>query len=213
MAKGSGGTRTSRPSGKKGYTYERETDKAVMVNVRVYAEYAPEEGFVSSMVRDKTINQKVWIPKSQFENGSPTNYILRVKAKEIAEKYTPLNGRVLSTTYHYSDGKGKEINGVKSAKEKQWEKERAERTAVNRKTGAAKAAQTRAVNKELRSSTKIATGSNVSSAKYGTGTIQRVITKSTGYVQVKYSNGVTRKEMAFNLKGEDGKPLKIKPNK
>lgn len=210
MAKGSGGTRTV-ASVPKGYSYERETEKAVQVNLRLYAEYAPEGGFTSSLVKDRTTTQKVWLPKSQIRDGHPTNWILRTKANEIAESKTPLNGRVLSVNYRYTDSKGDEIKGVQSEKEEQWAKEQAQRTAENRKAGAAKAAQTRAANKGLRSSTKVATGSGVSSARYGQGTIQRVITKSSGYVQVRYNDGTVRKEMAYNLKGEDGKPLRIKP--
>lgn len=58
---------------------------------------------------------------------------------------------------------------------------------------------------------KTAVGSSVSSKKYGSGVIRRIITKSTGYVEVEYANGVKRKEMAFNLFGTDGKPLRNKP--
>jgi hypothetical protein len=59
--------------------------------------------------------------------------------------------------------------------------------------------------------TKIFAGAQVTSAKHGEGVITRIITKSTGYVEVRYSNGNIRKEMAFNLNGEDGQPLKTKP--
>ena len=61
-----------------------------------------------------------------------------------------------------------------------------------------------------KSTTKVAIGSKVFS-KHGEGQITSIITKSTGYVTVKYSNGITRKEMAFNLNGEDGNPLKKRP--
>jgi hypothetical protein len=61
-----------------------------------------------------------------------------------------------------------------------------------------------------RSTTKVAIGSKVFS-KHGEGEITGIITKSTGYVTVKYSNGITRKEMAFNLNGADGNPLKKRP--
>jgi hypothetical protein len=58
--------------------------------------------------------------------------------------------------------------------------------------------------------TKIFIGAKVSS-KHGEGTITKIITKSTGYVEVTYAGGGVRKEMAFNLTGEDGEPLKKKP--
>jgi hypothetical protein len=59
--------------------------------------------------------------------------------------------------------------------------------------------------------TKIYIGAKVTS-KNGAGTITNIITKSTGYVEVTYNNGILRKEMAFNLTGEDGELLKAKPN-
>lgn len=40
------------------------------------------------------------------------------------------------------------------------------------------------------------------------GTITRIITKSTGYVEVAYTDGTSKKEMAFNLTDENGNPLK-----
>lgn len=43
------------------------------------------------------------------------------------------------------------------------------------------------------------------------GTITRIITKSTGYVEVAYEAGVTKKEMAFNLTDENGVSLKKAP--
>lgn len=45
------------------------------------------------------------------------------------------------------------------------------------------------------------------------GTITRIITKSTGYVEVSYDNGSTKKEMAFNLTDENGMSLKSAPKK
>lgn len=43
------------------------------------------------------------------------------------------------------------------------------------------------------------------------GTITRIITKSTGYVEVAYEDGSSKKEMAFNLTDEAGVPLKKAP--
>jgi KaiC/GvpD/RAD55 family RecA-like ATPase len=59
--------------------------------------------------------------------------------------------------------------------------------------------------------TRIFEAAKVVSPKYGEGVISRIITKSTGYVEVKYSNGSIRKEMAFNLTDENGEALKSKP--
>lgn len=63
----------------------------------------------------------------------------------------------------------------------------------------------------VKSSTKVAVGSRVHDSKKGWGTISGIITKSSGYVSVKYDSGSTGKAMAFNLKGEDGNPLKKRP--
>lgn len=45
------------------------------------------------------------------------------------------------------------------------------------------------------------------------GTITRIITKSTGYVEVSYEDGFSKKEMAFNLTDENGVSLKKSPKK
>lgn len=62
-----------------------------------------------------------------------------------------------------------------------------------------------------KSSTKVAVGSKVWDSKGKSGTISSIITKSSGYVTVKYDDGSVSKQMAFNLKGEDGNPLKKRP--
>lgn len=61
-----------------------------------------------------------------------------------------------------------------------------------------------------RSSTKVEVGSSITNSKGLRGTISRIITKSSGYVEVTYENGTKGKEMAFNLFGNDGNPLKKK---
>jgi len=48
--------------------------------------------------------------------------------------------------------------------------------------------------------------------KSGQGVITKIITKSTGYVEVDY-NGFSKKEMAFNLTDENGIALKSAPKK
>ncbi len=57
---------------------------------------------------------------------------------------------------------------------------------------------------------KIAIGTQVL-GKIGQGTITKIITKSTGYVEVTYYSGTVKKEMAFNLTDLDGNSLKNKP--
>jgi hypothetical protein len=58
--------------------------------------------------------------------------------------------------------------------------------------------------------TKVYVGAEVSS-KNGRGTITKIITKSTGYVEVTYESGRVRKEMAFNLYDNEGVALRSKP--
>lgn len=63
--------------------------------------------------------------------------------------------------------------------------------------------------KEMTTS-KIQIGTEVKSSKFGIGVITKIITKSTGYVEVNY-NGSIKKEMAFNLTDINGESLKAKP--
>ena len=56
---------------------------------------------------------------------------------------------------------------------------------------------------------KLETGLAVS-GKFGEGMISKIITKSTGYVEVTWNSGKVSKEMAFNLK-VNGEELKSKP--
>ena len=77
---------------------------------------------------------------------------------------------------------------------------------------AAHAAKWEAYSKSYtKSSTKVAVGSKVWDSKGKSGTISSIITKSSGYVTVKYDDGSVSKQMAFNLKGSDGNPLKKRP--
>lgn len=60
---------------------------------------------------------------------------------------------------------------------------------------------------------KINIGTKVLNKKNQEGTITKIITKSTGYVEVTYLNGLVKKEMAFNLTDENGDSLKATPKK
>jgi hypothetical protein len=51
------------------------------------------------------------------------------------------------------------------------------------------------------------TGTKVN-GKHGEGIITKIITKSTGYVEVTYNSGIVKKEMAFNLTDENGNLIK-----
>lgn len=58
---------------------------------------------------------------------------------------------------------------------------------------------------------RINIGTKVFNKNNQEGTITKVITKSTGYVEVTYINGLIKKEMAFNLTDENGESLKATP--
>lgn len=57
---------------------------------------------------------------------------------------------------------------------------------------------------------KLEIGITVKSSKLGLGVVTKIITKSTGYVEVTYNSGKVNKEMAFNLTDENGVALKEK---
>jgi len=57
---------------------------------------------------------------------------------------------------------------------------------------------------------KVEIGTRVNGSN-GKGTITRIVTKSTGYVEVTFDNGKVKKEMGFNLTSVDGNVLKSKP--
>lgn len=215
----------------------RESEKAIQVQMRYSMDIAPNGGFTSSMVQDRMGAINVWIPKSQIKDGQISEWVAN-KQKQQQEKYFAdrMNGRIISSFVEFIDAKGKTIKidnsetkekiaagakkhddllaqakslGIKGAR-----KNMRSATLQNLIDGA-KNGNTNTRNKSgdtfQRSATKISAGSAVT-GKYGEGVIQRVLTKSSGYVEVKYNSGRIRKEMAFNLKGEDGLFLKKKPN-
>lgn len=70
------------------------------------------------------------------------------------------------------------------------------------------------INKERQSNmktSKFAIETRVENKKGLVGTITKIITKSTGYVEVTFDNGDVKKEMAFNLKNIEGETLKAIP--
>ena len=118
MAKGSGGTKSVSKK-QQGFRFEKETEKAVLVNVKLTGEAAPEGGFVSSLVRDWHVQKKVWLPKSQMTQEGASEWILKTKAEEIAKDNTPIHGQVLNYTFRYTDSQGKEIKSSMTAKDKE----------------------------------------------------------------------------------------------
>ena len=131
MAKGSGGTRGGGASARGGsVAYFNETEKAVQLEMTVKANYYGTKGYKGDFVdQQKEFTQKVWIPKSQLENGKPTEWIAKQKAKEIMDYHSPIkNANKWSSmkgmdwsqgTYKLTDAKGKTVNTVMSKIEKQ----------------------------------------------------------------------------------------------
>lgn len=65
----------------------KETEKAVQVEAEAYVEYVPSGmgGFTSSMIKDKTFNMKVWLPKSQIKDGKPSDWIKGKKEQDLVD--------------------------------------------------------------------------------------------------------------------------------
>jgi hypothetical protein len=63
----------------------KESDKAVNTTIQIYLEIAPKGGYTSSLVRDKTFNREVWIPKSQITDGLPSSWVVNQKLNESIE--------------------------------------------------------------------------------------------------------------------------------
>lgn len=113
MAKGSGGTRGASGGGNRASTPQlsvvKETEKAVQVEAEAYVEYVPSGmgGFTSSMIKDKTFNMKVWLPKSQIKEGKPSDWIKGKKEQDLVDdswlNSKMYNGRVhsVSLTFKY----------------------------------------------------------------------------------------------------------------
>lgn len=107
MAKGSGGTRgggASRASTPQ-LSVVKETEKAVQVETEAYVEFAPYGGYTSSMIKDKTFNMKVWLPKSQIKDGKPSDWIKGKKEQDLLDdswlNSKMLNGRPISVSLKF----------------------------------------------------------------------------------------------------------------
>lgn len=83
----------------------RETEKALQVETEAYVEFAPRGGFTSSLIKDRTYNMKVWIPKSQIKDGKPSDWIKSMKENDLMEdswlNSRIMNGRVLSVSLKF----------------------------------------------------------------------------------------------------------------
>ena len=83
----------------------RETEKAIQVEIIADVEFVPNGGYTSSMVRYRTYNLKIWLPKSQVKNGVPSEWITSMKENDLKEDNwlngQMLNGHVNNVTINY----------------------------------------------------------------------------------------------------------------
>ena len=87
----------------------KETEKALQVEAEAHVEFVPSGfgGFTSSMIKSKTYNMKVWLPKSQIKDGKPSDWIKGKKEADLVDdswlNSKMLNGRVhsVSLTFKY----------------------------------------------------------------------------------------------------------------
>lgn len=122
MAKTSGGVRGGRGSSKATkITGFKETEKAIQIEARYSASVAPKSGVASSLVRDVSGTMKIWVPKTQIENGNLSEWIARQKENEISDFITTkryFNAQVIWMDMKLSDATGKAV-GVKKTKKEQ----------------------------------------------------------------------------------------------
>ena len=195
MAKGSGNTRRSSSSKFKPLEYSKtavnDVKEALMLYGKIDRYNRSTEYHLGYNDDALTIVDKV----AKADLGLATT----IAKQAVSSKYYTKYGVTLSEKQAYVIADAAVKNGMVPNKTifQHYESK-------NGKTG------TDITSKQQLSSTKTKVGSIVNS-KHGNGVISRIITKSSGYVEVKYDNGITRKEMAFNLKGQDGNPLRNKP--
>lgn len=140
MAKTSGGIRRGSTSASaRRIVGFRETDKAVQVEYRYDMEYARSSAYASSMVRNRQGTEKVWIPKSQIENGSLSEWISGQKRDSVIDRGLYGN-HIIDVSGRFYDATGREIPVKASSREQQWRAERDQRRQDNR----ARAQQNRA---------------------------------------------------------------------
>lgn len=82
---------------------------------------------MSSQVRDVSGTTKVWVPKTQIENGNLSEWIASQKRGEIEDYVTSrrfMNSQVVHMNTTFSDATGKNIKVKPTRKETQYKKER-----------------------------------------------------------------------------------------
>ncbi len=83
---------------------------------------APSRGFTSSVAIDLIGREKIWVPKSQIQNGKLTDWIYNSKIKEVGELIASRRGGVfISANYTNSvivDAKNNTLKSFSTAKPK-----------------------------------------------------------------------------------------------
>ena len=121
MAKTSGGNRGGGNRKKNKIVGFKETEKAIQIEARYSASVAPKGGIASSLVRDVSGTMKIWVPKTQIENGNLSEWIAGQKENEISDFITTkrfLNAQVIWMDMKLNDATGKAV-GVKKTKKEQ----------------------------------------------------------------------------------------------
>jgi hypothetical protein len=81
----------------------KETEKALQIEGRIYVEYAPKGGFVSSLVRDLNSKYTFWCPKSVVKNGIIAGWFLSKKVEEATSYFEGklINSQILTIDIFY----------------------------------------------------------------------------------------------------------------
>ena len=85
----------------------KETNKAIQVEILAEVEFVPNFGYTSSMVKYRSYNLKIWLPKSQVKDGTPSKWITSMKENDLKEdswlNSQIMNGHVESVTISYKN--------------------------------------------------------------------------------------------------------------
>ena len=209
MAKGSGGTKSSSWRDKVNYNATEHIDmlKESIVSYSERTMYHNADG-ISKGFHDDVAALVSEISKGDY--GLATNiaksYNNGGSRFQLSEKqaYVLAKAAVDNNLIHQNESsRVLNYHKLKDVRQKVTQKKQAE-------AAKKQAAKVEYKKNYTKSTTKVAVGSKVTNKKGKQGVISSIITKSTGYVTVKYPDGTTSKEMAFNLTGEDGNPLKKK---
>lgn len=213
MSKGSGGTRSGRSGGSSSANNPvPNTPEGVQYVKQALQSYSKTDKWNKNTAYNMGFNDDA---QSLIEKVANGNYGFASQVAQTAVNSPNWNnsGYQLSEKQAYVIAKAAVENKLASQDKVIFDmsvgKAAAAKEAAKSAQKAAKYAEYSANYKK--SSTKVAVGSSVVDSKGRKGVISSIITKSSGYVTVKYSDGTTGKAMAFNLFGADGNPLKKKP--